>query len=357
MLVVGAGAMGSATAWHLARRGVDVVVLEQFEPGHGRGSSHGATRIFRFAYPDPAYVRMAKSALPLWRDLEDDAGETLLETTGGLDIGDPHTLATIEDALRGSEAKVEHLGAAEAMERWPGIRPAPDDIVLFSPDAGRIWAERTVAALQRRAQDHGADVRFSETVRTLTATGATTDNEEYEASAVVVTAGAWVTSLLTRSGSKVTLPTLTVTREQSFHFPGRDGAREWPSFIHHRQNDPPIYGLATPGEGIKVGEDHTGVPTDPDHRSFAIDEIGRQRVVRYVTAHLPGLEPTPVSELTCLYTSTPDAAFVLERQGRVVIGSACSGHGFKFTPLIGERLADLASPAVTPRPAPAAAGR
>jgi sarcosine oxidase len=335
-----------------------VVLLEQFEQGHGRGSSHGATRIFRFAYPIPEYVRMAQAALPLWRELEDDAGDVLLETTGGLDIGDPLTLAPIEDALRLAGAEVEYLAGSDATDRWPGIRPAPGEAVLFSPDSGRLWADRTVAALQRRAAAHGADVRFEEPVRTVSEGGVTTDEEEYEAAAVVVAAGAWVAGLLDRSDTTIKLPPLTITREQSFHFAPRPGYRfdddelddigdveQWPSFIHYRRDDPAIYGLGTPGEGVKVAEHHTGAETDPDHRSFAVDEIGRQRVVRYVTASLPGLDPTPVTELTCLYTTTPDGDFILERHGDVVVGSACSGHGFKFTPLIGRRLADLAAPA------------
>ena len=103
-----------------------------------------------------------------------------------------------------------------------------------------------------------------------------------------------------------------------------------------------VYGLETPGEGIKVAEHGAGVETDPDDRSFEIDQIGRQRMIRYVTERLPGLDPKPVTESTCLYTSTPDNEFVLERRGRLVVGSACSGHGFKFTPLTGRRLAHLA---------------
>jgi sarcosine oxidase len=143
------------------------------------------------------------------------------------------------------------------------------------------------------------------------------------------------------AGTGVAVPELTVTREQTFHFRPLEDGVEWPSFIHHRDDEHPVYGLETPGEGIKVAEHHAGQVTDADGRSFADDEIGRRRVIRYVTERLPGLDPTPVTALTCLYTSTPDESFVLERTGRVVVGSACSGHGFKFTPLIGRRLAEL----------------
>jgi sarcosine oxidase len=338
--------MGSATAWQLARQQADVVLLEQFGAGHVRGSSHGASRIFRFSYASPEYVSMAKAALPQWRELEDDADEPLLDVTGGLDIGVPSLIQPIADALEANGAAFEQLGARDVAERWPGLAVDSDDAVLYSPDGGRLWADRSVAALQRRAAHHGAEVRFDEPVLSLDADAGTavTDTDTYEADAIVVTAGAWLGGLLAGSGIAARLPPLTVTREQTFHFPPLDDDVAWPSFIHHRGGDGPlIYGLETPGEGIKVAEDHAGPETDPDDRSFVVDEIGRQRVIRYVTERLPGLDPTPVTELTCLYTSTPDGAFVLERHGRLVVGSPCSGHGFKFTPLIGRILADLAT--------------
>lgn len=348
VLVVGGGAMGSATAWHLARRGVDVVLLERFGPGHPNGSSHGATRIFRYAYPDEGYVRMAMDALPLWRDLEQDSGEVLLETTGGLDIGDAADIGPVESALAACGASGARVDVPEAAERWPGLALDGGDVVLWQPDAGRIWAERTVAALQSQAAHHGGEVRHHEPVVSLSvATGhAQTDADEYLAETIVVTAGAWLPAVVTGNVDAEGLPPLVVTREQTFHFPPLDDDLAWPSFIHHRGDDaPPVYGLETPGEGVKVAEHGTGATVaDPDDRSFDVDEVGRQRVIRYVQDRLPGLDPRPSTELTCLYTSTPDSGFLLERHGRMVVGSACSGHGFKFTPLIGQRLAELATP-------------
>jgi sarcosine oxidase len=308
------------------------------------GSSHGATRIFRFAYTDPAYVAMAQEALPLWRQLEEESGEVLLETTGGIDIGSEASIAPIEAALAASGVKAERVPANEAADLWPGLAvDGRDDVVLFSPDAGRLWAERAVRALQSGAAARGAEVRNDEPVLTLSpATGhAATAVEEYVAGTIVVTAGAWTPGLLAGMPEGVGLPPFTVTREQTFHFPPLDDDLAWPSFIHHRGDAALVYGLETPGEGIKVAEDHTGAETDPDDRSFEIDQIGRQRLIRYVTERLPGLDPKPVTELTCLYTSTPDGHFVVERRNRLVIGSACSGHGFKFTPQTGRRLADL----------------
>jgi sarcosine oxidase len=166
----------------------------------------------------------------------------------------------------------------------------------------------------------------------------TTDVEHYRATRAVVTAGAWVGSLLS---GLIDLAAVTVTREQVFHFPSRTGGVAWPSYIYH--GHPFIYGLQGPGdEGIKVAEHHTGAVTTADQRSFDIDESGRQRVIQHVAKWMPGLDPAPTSASTCLYTNTSDESFIIERHGPIVVGSACSGHGFKFVPLIGRQLARLA---------------
>lgn len=334
VVIIGGGAMGSATAWWLARRGVDVVLLEQFESGHTRGSSHGATRIFRLAYYDPFYVRVAQAALPLWRELEDDAGEPLLDRTGSIDHGDARDVDTTAAALDACNATYERLSDAQAHERWPAFRFVGD--VLFHPDGGRCHADATVAALQRRAAAHGAEVRFNQraTLRVHDdGVEVVTPDTKWKARVAVVTAGAWVSDVV---GAHA--PDVIVTQEQVQHFAPRV-EQGWPSFIHHRR--PWVYGLLTPGEGVKVDEHHVGPEVHPDHRLPRSAELERA-VVRYVEEWMPGLDPTPTHTTECLYTTTPDESFVLERVGPVVIGSPCSGHGFKFTPLIGQRIADLA---------------
>jgi sarcosine oxidase len=334
VVVIGAGTMGSATAWWLARRGVDVALLEQFEPGHTRGSSHGGTRIFRLAYYDPTFVRMAQAALPLWRELEDDADEPLLDTTGAIDHGTSASIDLVAAAMETCGARFERITPTAAAERWPAVRF--DGTVLFHPDGGRCRADATVAALQRRAVAHGADVRFGApaTLRILDdSVEIDAGGETWSARVAVVTAGAWVTKVL---GARA--PAVTVTQEQVQHF-APVVEQEWPSFIHHRERW--IYGLLTPGEGVKVDEHFAGPVIDPDVR--APRNLDHDlAMVRYVEEWMPGLDPTPLHRAECLYTSTPDESFVLERVGPVVIGSPCSGHGFKFTPLIGRRLADLA---------------
>lgn len=340
MVVIGAGAMGSSTAWWLAGWGLDVVVLEQFEAGHTRGSSHGSTRIFRVAYPEPLYIDMARESLPLWRELEDEAGTELLVTTGGIDYGDAESLQPIVDAMVRAGVPHEVVDPVEAAARWPGF--SFDGQVVHQPDAGRILAAAAVRSLQTRAGFHGAQMHFGEKACKLVphadSITVITDTGEYRASCAVVTAGAWINGLLS---GLVDLPALIVTREQIFHFRSYVTDVSWPSFIHHGGTF--VYGLQAPGdEGVKVAEHHTGAMTTADERSFEIYEEGRARVIDHVTTNMPGLDPIPLSATTCLYTNTADESFIIQRHGPIVVGSACSGHAFKFTPLIGRRLAVLA---------------
>jgi len=348
VVVVGAGAMGSATAWWLARRGHDVVLLEQFEAGHRRGSSHGGTRIFRHAYLDAHYVRLAKQALPLWRELEADAGQSLLELTGALDHGDAATIEQVAAGLIGEQVAHEVLRTDQAAERWPGIRF--DEAVLFHPEGGRCFADATVAACQQRAAAHGADVRFGVGRATVErspsgdAAIVRAGDDTWEAKVAVVTAGGWAAST---AGGLVDLPPLDVTLEQVQHFAPLDPSSEWPSFIHYADRDSlAMYSLATPGEGVKVNEYHVGPSIDPDDERTE-DPARRAAVVEYVKEWVPGLDPTPINTATCLHTMTPNEDFVIDRLGPIVVGSPCSGHGFKFVPVIGRMLADLADGTAT----------
>jgi len=342
VIVIGAGAMGSATAWWLARRGRTVVVLEQFEQGHQRGSSHGGSRIFRLAYDDVTWVRRCQEVLPLWHEAMDALGAPMLELTGGIDHGRPEGVQAVAAALSEAGAAHDWLSAEAAAERWPGMRF--ETPVLYQPDAGRCRADIALQAFVQGAGDAGAEVYFEQGVDELTvhddAVVVQTDFDEYTAPVAVVAAGAWTSSLV---GELVQLPPLTITEEQTFHYlPKPDDTTAWPSYIHHL--DPYRYGLETPDEGIKVAEHHAGaVLSDPEERAYDTSYEAESRVNFYVEHWLPGLDPYAVTAATCLYTSTPDYEFFVERHGPLVVVSACSGHGFKFTPLIGRMAADLAT--------------
>lgn len=340
VLIVGGGAMGSAAAWWLARRGRSVCLLEQFHPGHDRGSSHGSSRVFRLVYPDPRYARLAQRALPLWRELEQDSSTTLLTVTGGIDHGDRLDIPHLSSVLAGQGTAHQVLTAQQACDRWPTMRFTGP--VLYQPDAGRIDADATVAALQSRAIAHGADLRFGEPVQHLSVqpggVAAATAAGTYRASNAIIAAGAWTGPLL---AGLIDLPPLTVVQSEVFHFPS-DGSVQWPTFNHEHQSLS-MYGLGTATDGVKVAQHRIHGPvTTADTRSHIIAPQIRAAVTQYVRDWLPGLTTPSINEKTCLYTMTPDEEFLIDRQGPLVINSSCSGHGFKFTPLIGRMLADMA---------------
>ncbi len=337
-IVVGGGIMGAAAAWQLARRGWSVRLLEQFEPEHTRGSSHGGSRIFRLAYPEPFWIDLARAARDSWRELEADAGTTLIVETGSVDHGDPAGVGATRSALDAAAVPYEMLEPAAATERWPGMRF--DGPVLHQADGGRVEAALALRTLVGQAERRGARAQWNAALRAVEIEGdrarVVTDDETYDAAVVVVAAGSWVGPVLE---GHLRLPPLVVTQESAFHFAPRE-PMPWPSFIHHGARFP--YGLETPGEGVKVAEHHTGPVVTAADRDFVVDAAARERVTTYVQQWLPGLLPDPVSEVTCLYTNTATEDFVLDRVGPVVVVSACSGHGFKFAPLIGRLAADLA---------------
>lgn len=312
--------MGLATGRALQRRGHDVVVYEQFEQGHDRGSSHGRSRIFRLAYAEPEYVRLAQESLGLWRELEAETGETLLELNGLLEV-----VRTLEEStaqtLEASGVEWHRLDGAEAERRYP-IHVPEGSFAVLQPEAGIVRADKALVAFSRKL-----DVRY----------GTRVHPGELDADVVVVTAGSWVNELLDEP-----LP-VKVTRETVCYFRPENG-RPIPSLVSFRPDSHTheMYSLADPVHGLKVGAHHAGPEVDPngpgEPEARLIEQISSWARETYRLA-----EPHPVAAESCLYTTTPEQTFILERRGRLVIGSACSGHGFKFAPAIGERLADLAT--------------
>jgi monomeric sarcosine oxidase len=354
VVIIGAGLAGSATAWALARRGRSAVVLEAFQPGHRRGSSHGSARIFRRAYPDPLYVRLTGEAQRLWRQLADEAGEELVLTTGGLDFGPAGEQEKMHEILRSFGVPVELLPPAAAAERWPGVAFG-NDPVMFQPDAGVIDAERAMVAMRALAEAHGVQIHYGSPVLNVSASEAgavvRTADRSWHAPAVVVAAGAWLEPLL---GAQVPLPPLVVTQQDALHFAPRASAGPRPAFIY--RGEVAIYGLMAGRDGevpeaIKVGKHDYDTITTGDDRDGIVNPAVRKEIRAFVRERLEDLDPDPVGELTCLYTSTATEDFILDRRGPFVVCSACSGHGAKFAPLTGEMAADLAcgGPAADPR--------
>jgi sarcosine oxidase len=334
--VVGAGAAGSSAARSIAEAGRSCVLLERFELGHAEGSSHGSARIFRLAYHHPDYVRMAVRARDEWRELESASGTELLTTTGGIDIG-PRAVEAAE-ALEAAGVEHEWISAREAEVRWPALH-GPDGRVLFQADAGVCAADLTLETLVRLARENGAEIRTGTTVEAVvpSADGAEvrTSRGTLGADAVVVAAGGWNGRLL--EGAGVTLP-LTVTLEQVLY---RERSRApMPTVIEW--TSPARYALADPRTNVlKVGEHHARRVVAAEDRRHDVDAGSIERVSAWAAERFRDAGGEASTE-TCLYTNTPDEDFVIDRVGPVVISSACSGHGFKFTPLIGRVLAELA---------------
>jgi sarcosine oxidase len=316
--VVGAGIMGCATAWALREHGADVSLYEQFEDGHTHGSSHGRTRIFRLAYPEPEWVELAEEALPAWRDLERAAGVDVLALHGLVELC-ADVESTSRDVLVTREIDHMLLGPDEA--RAYGVAVPDGWAALWQPEAGVVLAdvartaflECAAVAVERRRIDTLDDV---------------------DADVVVVTAGAWVTKLVPD------VP-VTVTRETVAYFalsgpPPVSVVELNPETRHHA-----MYALHDPRYGLKAGAHNAGHAADPDVDEPANEELV-DAIAAWVRERLPDSAPIPEASETCLYTSTADERFVLERRGRLVVGSACSGHGFKFAPAVGRRLAALA---------------
>lgn len=319
VVVVGAGINGLAAAATLARDGHEVVVREQYELDHKRGSSHGRSRIFRLSYPEPQWVELAKEAHRGWRALEEETGERLIEYTGLLELGE-----TSEAALDACGVAWEPVDPDAAALRF-GIRA--DGRGVLQPEAGISLADRARRAFATVARRHGATLDERAGVESLAA---------LDGDAVVVTAGCWAKPLLEAEGIALDV---TVTRETVVYFPLE---RAVPSLIEYGRGPGEVmYSLRDPLHGLKAGAHFAGPVVDPDTAGDP-DPALVDATVEWVRERFPEAGP-PVAAETCLYTSTPDRAFVLERHGRIVVGSACSGHGFKFAPAVGTRLAALAT--------------
>ena len=343
--VVGAGVVGLATGWRLARAGHDVAVLEQDAVGHARGSSHGASRVFRHGYDDPDYVAMAAASLPLWRELEQESNDPGLLTVTGALVAGPG-MRGVQRALAGAGVACEELDDREARRRHPEV--ALSGPVLWEPAAGVLAADRCLAALVRALAAAGGELR--EKTRVLAVADddhgvtLTTSEGTVRATVAVLCCGAWAPELLRPVGVRFAM---VATREQvAYLVPAagrRPGAPEVPVFI--QWDEPSYYGLPTPARGwYKLAEHGTGPAVDPtdEQRSLAPDPVVAGRLRAAATRFLPGFRSEPLAEETCLYDNTPDRDFIVDRQGHLVVGAGTSGHGFKFAPLLGEALACLA---------------
>jgi len=359
-VVLGAGAMGAAATYHLARRGEPVLLVEQFGLGHDRGSSHGAARITRHSYADPGYARLMPEAFRAWRRLEADAGENLYLRTGGVSFCPPSVdyVARVESSLKAIDVPHRRMTGRELRQAWPMFGGPDDTDVIFEPDAGMLSAARAVAlqtALARTIGGNRTQVLENRPVRRIDLDGErptlVLDDGRIIAERLIVSAGAWTARLL----PKLPFP-LQPTRQQVLYFRPQDAISvspgRFPVFIS--KGTAPLddfYGMPSYlGCGVKVAR-HGGPDTDPDVEDREVGEEYRAVVRRFLKAYLPALADAAVDRTeVCLYTVAPDEQFrvgALPGRPDVFLASPCSGHGFKFSCLIGSVLADFATQGTT----------
>ena len=355
--IVGLGAMGSAAAWMLARRGVSVIGFDQFRPPHNLGSSHGESRVIREAYyEDPSYVPLVQRAYELWGELGAATDQTLLRETGALMVSEADGLLVSGALASARQHGIPHeaLTAAEIRRRFPVMDAREPVVGLLEHRAGMLALDACIEAQLELAARHGAELRFDTPIERWTPTDlddveapieiATADGV-VTAERLIITAGAWTSSLL----RKLDLP-LLVSRQVMFWMrPRGDASRfdlgELPIWMWERDAQDFGYGLPNTGHGVKVGHHYPADAVDPSTYDREVNAQDEATIRGWLEATLPDVSGEVLHAETCLYTNTPDAHFLLDlhpKRPNIVVASPCSGHGFKFAPAIGESIADLA---------------
>jgi sarcosine oxidase len=351
-IVLGTGGVGSAALFHLARRGARVLGLDRFAPGHDRGSSHGQTRLIRQAYYEhPDYVPLVQRAFELWHELEQLAGTTLYRQLGLLQIGaeDGEVIRGVRASARRHNLPIEELSATECRHRFAGFRVPDACRAIFEARAGILLVEQCVQAHAELATRQRAEIRTGETIEHWRPEGdgivVRTDRGQYTAARLVVSAGAWAGQLLGDLG----VP-FEVRRKPLYWYPATSDVYQadngCPGFLYDLPRGC-FYGVPQiDALGVKAAQ-HTGgaVVADPLTVERNLDPADREAVGRFVADFLPALDPRPTEHAVCMYTMTPDAHFVVDRHPehpQVVFAAGLSGHGFKFTSVLGEVLAQLA---------------
>jgi sarcosine oxidase len=343
--------MGSASAWQLAQRGRRVIGFDRFHPPHQLGSSVGKTRIIREAYwESPFYVPIVRRAYELWDELEKKSGKHLLTRTGGLVLGDPDG-PLVSGAVKSAQAHdvpYEELNSAEVRKRYPAFKPRDGLTGIVEPRAGVLVPEDSIGAMLAQAASHGAELHYDEPVDSWAPDGEgfvlQTAKGSYRASQVVLSAGAWMATGL----PGIRLP-LSVARQLLFWVEPAGGralfaADRFPIWLWDTDDGRAFYGFPDFGDGPKIARHHGGPDTTAEtvRREVQPDEFNE--VKEFMTWAMPDHLGPVIDYGVCMYTNTPDEHFLIDwhpdRKGALIV-SPCSGHGFKFSPAIGEAVADL----------------
>lgn len=353
VIVLGAGAMGSAAAYQLARQGKQVLLLEQFEIAHSRGSTHGESRIFRFAYTNLAYAELAFQCKDLWLKLEKDANEKVLTILGGIDFAEDEigklNVLEVRDALKALGSSFEELDHKELNKRYPQFHLSNSVLGVYSPDTGVINPTRAIEVMVNCAKEFGAVAQDNQQVKEIyplkDKIEIITEKNRYQASKLIISVGGWTNKLL--GYFNLQLP-LQVSQEQTVYF--RPLANQklftketFPIWINYRENI--VYGIPALNEtAVKVGFHHNGLYLDIDDYHQEIQQEVTERLRDYLKEYIPDLAGEAFGASTCIYTNTPDHDFIVDLlpgYENIAIAAGFSGHGFKFSIGIGQALADL----------------
>ena len=350
VIIIGLGAMGSAAAYQLSRRGQKVLGLDRYTPPHSLGSSHGGSRIIREAYFEhPLYVPLVQRAYECWRDLEQESGSRLLQQTGGLMIGPPHGSLVAGSLRSAHEHHLPHeeLSAAELRRRFPVFRPTDDMVGIFEPRAGVLFPERCIEAFLKLAREQDAQLQFDEPALDWRVDGSSvrirSEKAEYRAAKLLLAAGPWMPRLL----RDLKLP-FDVERTVLYWFEAEQNAEAFspdhlPIYAMEYEPDRLWYGFPEQEQGIKVALHHQGRETEPD----AVDPVAPEEEAHMrelLSRYMPDANGRLLDSATCMYTNTSDYNFLIDfhpEHRQVLLASPCSGHGFKFASVIGEILATM----------------
>ncbi|HXB93589.1 MAG TPA: N-methyl-L-tryptophan oxidase [Puia sp.] len=363
VLVIGLGAHGSAALYHLSKTGKKVAGIDRFTPPHVHGSSHGGSRIIRQAYHEGSfYVPLVRAAYPLWEALQRESDKTLLIKTGGLLLGteDSATLKGARTSAQTFGIEYEDLDAAQIRRRFPAFRAADDTIGVSEKEAGILFPETCIQSWLAGAAANNAELHYNERVTAILPRNneveVTTDRARYTAGKVIVSAGAWLSTLL----PELDLP-LTVERQVMCWFDDRGGQTSFlpanmPVYLWEYDPGRLIYGIPQLEDGIKIAFHHAGRQIQPDDLHHDVTEGGISAIREVTEAEISAardiarryltMDPIFRSSSVCMYTNTPDEHFLLDTHPHcndILIASPCSGHGFKFSSVIGKILSDLAT--------------
>ena len=352
LIVIGVGAMGSATVYHAARRGLSVLGLEQFDIPHAQGSSHGVNRIIRLAYYEhPSYVPLLRRAYELWRELENRAGERLLIVTGSIDIGSADSRTVTGSLLSCKQHHLPHelLDAAGLRARFPAYQLAADMVGVYQEDGGFLLSERCVVAHVMAAQVLGAEVHARERVLSWhaedQAVTVTTTRGTYRGRKLVVTAGAWA-RMMVPALQHAAMPERQVMIWTQPRTPERFRLGAFPVFNMEAPEGRfygfPVYGIP----GFKLGKyHHRAEPVDdPDHLDRECHPEDEAVLREGIRCYFPDADGPVMAMKACLFTNSPDEHFIIDRladRPNVAVAAGFSGHGFKFASVIGEIMTEL----------------